>query len=234
MPPVCFVNVISPAELVARVDAALWNPAATVADIQAFCADAREHRFRAVCVNGSRVELAYARLEDSGVQVVALIGFPLGAMDTDAKRYEAEVAVDHGAHEIEVVLNPGWLKDSAHRQVLRELRDVVEAADERPVCAVIETTHLTREEISAACHLILESGAKAVATATEFWPDTHAAQADVKLLRESLALDFVVKAAGGIRDAQTARALLDAGATRIGTTDPGSLWQSLQAHNGLF
>lgn len=228
------MKAISPAELAARVDAALWNPAAAVADIQTFCADAREHRFRAVCVNGSRVELAYAKLEDSGVQVVALIGFPLGAMDADAKRYEAEVAVDHGAQEIEVVLNHGWLKDGTHKPVLRELRDVVEAVDERPVCAVIETTQLTRDEISAAGHLILESGAKAVSTATDFWPDTQATEADVKLLREIMGPDFVVKAAGGIRDAQTALALLDAGATLVGSTDPDSLWKSLQAHNGLL
>jgi deoxyribose-phosphate aldolase len=226
------MNAFSSVELAFRVDAALWKPAATVAEIGAFCTEVRKHKFRAVCVNSSRVELASARLENSGVQVVALIGFPLGAMEADAKRYETEVAVDHGAQEIEVVLNLGWLKDGAQKPVLRELRDVVEAADERPVCAVIETTQLTRDEISAACHLILESGAKAVSTGADFWPDTRAAEADVKLLREVLGPDFAVKAAGGIRDAQTALALLDAGATRIGSTDPGSLWQSLHTHSG--
>jgi len=210
---------LSPVELASRVDAALWKPAATVADIETFCAEARKHKFRAACVNGSQVELAYTRLEDSGVQVVALIGFPLGAMDADAKRYETEAAVDHGAQEIEIVLNHGWLKDGALKPVLRELRDVVEAADERPLCAVIETTQLTRDEISAACHLILESGAKAVSTGTDFWPDKHTTEADVKLLREIMGPDFVVKAAGGIRDAQTALLLLDIGASRIGTSE---------------
>jgi len=217
------MKAFSSTELAARVDAALWKPAATAGEIEAFCAAARERKLRALCVNGSRVALAYARLEDSGVHVVALIGFPLGEMDADAKRYETEVAVDHGAQEIEIVLNHGWLKDGVHKPVLRELRDVVEAADERPVCAVIETTQLTRDEISAACHLILESGAKGVSTATDFWPDTHATEADVKLLRERLGPDFVVKAAGGICDAKTALALLAAGATRIGTTEVAAL-----------
>lgn len=201
------------------MDAALWKPAATVGEIEAFCAEAHERKFRAVCVNGSRVALAYARLEDSGVHIVALVGFPLGTMDADAKRYEAEVAVDHGAHEIEVVLNPGWLKDGLHKQILRELRDVVEAAEERPVCAVIETAQFTRDQIAAGCALIRDSGAKAVATSTDFWPDLRASEADVRLVREKIGDDYVVKAVGGVREAQTALALLDAGATRIGTSD---------------
>lgn len=226
MPPLSLV------ELAARMDATLWNPAAAAGEIEAFCFEARHHKLRAVCLNGSRVELACARLEDSGVQVVALISFPLGAADADVKRYETEVAVDHGAHEIEVVLNSGWFKDHASKPALRELRDVVEAADERPVCAVIEATHLTREEIILACELVLDSGAKSMAIKTDFWPDTHPTGADVKLLREIMGPDFVVKANGGIRDTQEALALMDVGATRIGTTDPASLWQSFLTHNG--
>jgi deoxyribose-phosphate aldolase len=223
------MKTLTPVELVSRVDVALWKPAATVADIEAFCADVREHKFRAVCVNGSQVALTYARLEESGVQVVALVGSPFGATEADVKRYEVEVAIDHGAQEIEVVPNPGWLKDGAHKLVLRELRDVVEAADERPVCAVVETTQLTRDEITAACHLIQESGAKAVSTGTDFWPEARASEADVKVLRENLGPKFVVKAAGGIHEAKTALALLDAGANRVSVTDPSCFWQSLRS-----
>ena len=225
------MTTLSSPEFASRVDAVLWKPSAIATEVTSVCAEARKYKFRAVCVNGSRIELAFAQLEDSGVQVVALIGFPLGAMDADAKRYETEVAIDHGAQEIEVVMNLGLLKDGAYKQVLRELRDVVEAADERPVCAVIEATQLTREEITLACKLILDSGAVAVSTGTDFWPDNHASEADVKLVREMAGPDFILKAAGGIRDAQTALALLDAGATRIGLTDPSSLWQSLQMHD---
>jgi len=226
------MTTLSSAELASRIDAVLGKPAATAGEIETLCAEAREHKFRAVCVNTSRIELAYARLEDSGVKVVALVGFPLGAMDADAKRYETEVAIDHGAQEIEVVLNLGWLKDGSHKPVLRELRDVVEAADERPVCAVIEATQLTREEITLACQLILESGAKAVSSGADFWPDMYASEADVKLLRETSGPEFILKAAGGIRDAQTALALLDAGATRIGTTGSRGFWQFFQSQAG--
>ncbi len=209
-----------------RMDAAFWKPSASAEEIAAACQEAREHKIRALCVNSSRVELACARLEDSGVQVVALVGFPLGAMDSDAKRYETEVAIDHGAQEIEAVLNLGWLKDGAHKLVLRELRDIVEAADERPVCAVIEATQLTREEITLACHLILDSGAEAVAAGTDFWPDARVSEADVKLIRETAGADFILKAAGGICDARTAPAMLGAGATRIGTINFRQFFQS--------
>jgi deoxyribose-phosphate aldolase len=112
------------------------------------------------------------------------------------------------------------------------LRDVVEAADERPVCAVIEATQLTREEITMACKLVLDSGAEAVATGTDFWPDRQASEADVKLLRETAGPDFILKAAGGIGDAQTVLALLDAGATRIGTTGAPGFRQFSQSQAG--
>ena len=166
-------------------------------------------------MNGSRVELARTLTEESNVQVVALIGFPFGASDSDAKRYEAEIAVDHGAHELDVVINLGRLKDGDTRYVLRELRDIVEAADERPVKAVLETHLLTREETILACKLALDSGAQFVATSTDFHSPAVTVET-VKLLRETLGPEFGLKAAGGIRDVQTAQALLDAGATRLG------------------
>jgi len=216
------MKAISPAELAARLDAAFWKPAATAKEFAAFCAGACEGKFRAVCVNGSRVALATAGLEDSLVQVVALVGFPLGTSDGDVKRYEAEVAVDFGAQEIEFVLNLGDLKNGNHKAVLRELCDVVEAVDERPVCVVLETRALTRAEIANACALISDSGAHAVSTGTDFWPDTRISADDVRALREALGPKFIVKAAGNLRDSQLVQALIEAGATRIGTTHPAA------------
>ena len=226
------MKTLTPVELVSRVDVALWKPIATTDEVEAFCVEASRRKIRAVCVNGSRVALAYARLEDSSVQVVALVGFPFGAMDADVKRYEAEVAIDHGAQEIEAVLNSGLLKDGAHKLVLRELRDIVEAAEERPVCAVVETTQLTRDQIAAACELIQESGAKAVSTGADFWPGARASEADIKALRETLGPKFVVKAAGGVHEHKTALALLDAGATRVGVTNPCFWSQSFRLQAG--
>jgi len=220
------MKTLLPADLAARLDVAFWKPAASPKEFAAFCAQAREKKFRAVTVGSSRVILAAAGLEDSGVPVVALIGFPLGSSDSDVKRYEAEVAIDFGAQEIELVLNLDNLKHGNHQAALRELRDVVEAADERPVCAVLETRALTRAEIAAACALISDAGVKAVSTGTDFWPDTRVTVDDVKALRDALDSKIAVKAVGNIRDTQAATALIEAGAARIGTNSPGALLRS--------
>lgn len=214
---------LTPTELAACLDAAFWKPAASAREFAAFCARARENKFRAVCVNGARVALAATGLEESQVQVVALVGFPLGTNDSDVKRYEAEAAVDFGAQEIELVLNLGDLKNGNHKAVLRELCDVIEAVDERPVCAVIETRALTRAEIANTCALIADSGAHAVATGTDFWPDTRVSDDDVKALRDALGPKIIVKAAGNLRDPKAVLPLIGAGATRIGTTSPFAL-----------
>ena len=152
------------------------------------------------------------------MQVVALIGFPLGAADSDAKRYEIEIAIDHGAHELDFVINIGRLKDGDRAFVLRELRDIVEAADERPVKAVLETYMLTREEKILACELALDSGARFVVTSTDFHAPAVTVE-EVSLLREIIGEALGIKATGGIRNAQTALALLEAGAARIGMTE---------------
>jgi deoxyribose-phosphate aldolase len=210
-------NNLSPAQLAACIDHTLLKADATVRDIERLCAEAREHRFFSVCLNGSRVELARHLLEDTDVKVATVVGFPLGALSSDAKRFEAETAIDEGAQEIDVVLNIGRLKDRDDRLVLRELRDVVEAADERPVKVILETCLLTREEKIRACHLVVESGARFVKTSTGFGAG-GATIDDVQLLRETVGPDFGVKASGGIRDALTALAMIQAGATRLGTS----------------
>lgn len=199
------------------IDHTLLKPDATAADLRRLCAEAREHRFHAVCVNGCRVELARHALENSEVKVAAVVGFPLGAMDADAKRFEAEAAVDAGAQELDVVLNVGRLRDGDDRYVLRELRDVVEAAEGVPVKVIIEACLLSRDEKLRACSVVIESGAKFVKTSTGFAAGGATIE-DVRLLRATVGAGFGVKAAGGIREAATARALIEAGATRLGTS----------------
>jgi deoxyribose-phosphate aldolase len=162
------------------------------------------------------VELACTLLEDSEVKVTGLVGFPLGAADADAKRYETEVAVDHGAQEIETVLNIGRLKDGDHRYVLRELRDIAEAADERPVKVILETGLLTTEERNLACRLVLDSGAHCVCTGTGL--RAAATVEEVGSLRAMVGDKFGVKATG-LSDVQTAMAWIEAGATRLGTME---------------
>lgn len=205
-----------PTDLARRIDYTLFAADAARADIEKLCAEARAKSFHSVCVNGSWVELTYALLEESGVQVTALVGFPLGASDADAKRYETEIAVDFGAHEIDFVINIGRLKDGDRNYVLREMRDIVEAADERPVKVILESHLLTREEKIVACQLVLDSGVQFVSTSTDFHaPDVTVEE--VSLLREMVGEDFGIKAVGGIRDVRTAMALVEAGATRVGT-----------------
>ena len=184
----------------------------------------------AVCVNGSRVIEACALLEGSGVNVAAVAGFPLGAMDPDVKRYETEVAVDNGASEIDVVLNIGRLKDGDRSFILRELRDVVEAADERPVKVIIETCLLTRDEMSVASNLVVESGARYVKTSTGFGPSNGTIE-DVRFLRKTVGEEFGLKAAGGIRNYETAVAMIEAGANRLGTSSGVALLRSPDERN---
>jgi deoxyribose-phosphate aldolase len=210
------MTTLSAKDLARCIEHTLFAPDASRRDIERLCAEAREHDFHAVCVNGSWVELAHSLLEETGMRVVALVGFPLGAGDSDAKRYETETAVDHGAHEIDFVLNLGRLKDGDRNHALREIRDIVEAADERPVKVVLETHLLSREEKILACRVALDSGAEFVSTATDFHSPPVKIE-DVKLLSETVGETFGVKAAGLIADAATALALLEAGATRIGT-----------------
>jgi deoxyribose-phosphate aldolase len=194
-------------------DLALVEPGATRAAIEKLCRTAMEHSVHGVCVNGSHVVQAYALVSDSNVKVIATVGYPLGAMDSDAKRYETEIAVDSDAHEIETVLNIGRLKDGDHAFVLRELRDICEAADERPVNVILEADLLTVEEQKTACDLIIDSGARAVATHTGFFGQPTTAL--VRRLREHLGAKFLLKASP-VADLNTAIEIFEAGANRVG------------------
>lgn len=213
------MDALTATQIAHLIDYALLRADVTVQDVERGCALAREHHFAAVVVQTSYVEHARHFLEGSEVKTVAVVGFPLGGMDSDTKRYETEVAVDNGAQEIDVVMNIGRFKSGDDKYVLRELRDVAEAADERIVKVIIETSLLTDDEKRRACQLILDSGAHFVKTSTGY-STGGASVSDVKLLRESVGPDFGVKASGGIRDYATAVALIEAGATRLGTSSP--------------
>jgi deoxyribose-phosphate aldolase len=138
-------------------------------------------------------------------------------MTTDAKRLEVEAAIDDGAQELDVVLNIGRLKDGDDAYVLRELRDLVEVAEERTVKVILETSLLSRDEKIRACRLVVESGAHFVKTSTGFG-SAGATTHDVQLLRECVGPGFGVKASGGIRDARIALGMIESGATRLGTS----------------
>jgi len=209
-------------ELAATLEATLLRPDVRAEDVRRLCAEARQWGVGGVCVPPTRVALACHCLEDSEVKVGTVAGFPLGIEDSDTKRMAVEAAVDSGAQELDVVMNIGRFKDGEHAVVLREMRDLVEAAEERPVKVILEVSLLSREEIIQACHLVLDSGASYVKSSTGFGVP-GVSVADVRLLRETVGPKFGVKAAGGIRDLETARAMLDAGADRLGTSSAFSI-----------
>ena len=220
-------------DLAPYIDHTLLKPEATREQIEALCAEAAEHSFATVCVNGSRVELAYSLLEDCDVQVAVVVGFPLGATDADSKRYETEVAIDQGAGEIDMVINVGRLKDGDHDYIVKEIRDVVEAADDHAVKVILETCLLTDTEIEQACKLVVQSQAHFVKTSTGF-SSAGATLEHVKLMRETVGQFAGVKAAGGIRDAATARAMIEAGATRLGTSNGVAIVTGDQASDSNY
>ncbi len=218
---------MQPTEHLARyIDHTLLKPEASLKDVEKLCAEARALGFYAVCVNGSWVTQARHFLDGCDVRVATVVGFPLGASDSDTKRFETEAAIDNGAQEIDVVINIGRLKASEDGYLLRELRDVVEAAAERPVKVILETCLLTDAEKIRASGIVLDSGAHWVKTSTGF-STGGATIADVKLLREIVGEKLGVKAAGGIRDAQTALAMIAAGARRLGTSSGVAIVRSM-------
>jgi deoxyribose-phosphate aldolase len=197
---------LTPVDVARATELTLVRADATRAQIEQLCATALERGCFGVCVNSGRVIDAYHFGGEEGLKVVATIGFPFGAMDPDAKRYEAEAAVDAGAHELDAVMNIGLLKDGAHAAVVRELRDIVEAADERIVKALVDLSSLTEDEIIIACQLVVESGAQFISVSADI--------DRVKKLTELLGPKFQLKAFAS-KMAEATR-LLEAGARRIG------------------
>lgn len=206
-------------QLAAVLDHTLLAPTATPGGILDLCDEAHEHGFAAVCVNGAHVSRAVRRLEGSAVAVCAVVGFPLGAGDPRAKGFEARLALESGARELDMVLQIGALRAGEHAFVVEDILAVVGPARQRHalVKVILETGLLTREEVVTACRLAEEAGADFVKTSTGFGP-RGASREDVELLRACVGSRLGIKAAGGIRTASFARELLAAGATRLGTS----------------
>jgi deoxyribose-phosphate aldolase len=221
-------------ESIARViDHTLLKPDATAAEIRQLCAEAREQRFFAVCVNPTWVEVAHQELRGAGVKVCAVVGFPLGAAHPETKALEARRAIREGASEIDMVVNVGALKAGDDALVLRDVRAVVEACrDGGALCKVIlETGLLTDEEKRRACRLARTARAHYVKTSTGFGP-SGATVEDVALMSEEVrAAGMGVKAAGGIRSLDDAMRMIAAGATRIGASAGVKILAQARTHS---
>jgi deoxyribose-phosphate aldolase len=203
----------------AFVDHTLLKPEATEADITRLCEEAARYGFASVCVNPSWVKTSACVLRGSGVPVCTVVGFPLGATLADVKAYETRRAIFDGAREIDMVINIGALKSGDDCAVEYDIRAVVEAAHGEGVLVktIIETALLTDEEKVRACLAAKRAGADFVKTSTGF-AKSGATVADVALMRRTVGPDLGVKAAGGVKGIEDARAMLEAGATRIGAS----------------
>jgi len=191
--------------------------AATTEDIKKLCAEAREYDFYSVCVNGCYVPLAKKELEGTDVKVAAVIGFPLGAMSIESKTFETNDCCDNGASEIDMVINVGALKEGRFDFVQDDIAAVVAVADEYDaiVKVIIETCLLTDEEVVKACELSVAAGAEFVKTSTGF-STGGATVHHIELMRKTVGNLAKIKASGGIRDYATCKAMIEAGADRIG------------------
>jgi len=200
-------------ELAKLIDHTLLKPEATQGDMERLCEEALTYGFFSVCVNPWWIKTAKEKLEGSHVKVCGVVGFPLGM--TNVKAREAKTAIDNGADELDMVLAIGALKSSAYEDVKNDIEQVVNQG--KPVKVILETCLLSKEELRKACKLCIEAGAAFVKTSTGFSREgakTHI----VKIMKEEVKDLLGVKASGGIRNLKDLVAMVEAGATRIGTS----------------
>ncbi len=202
-------------EIAKLVDHTMLKADATSETIKRYCSEAKEYGFASVCVNTCQVPLVAQELKGSSVAVCCVVGFPLGAMLASAKAFEAAEAVNAGADEVDTVINIGAMKDKNYDLVRDDIKAVVEASKGKVVKVILENCLLTKEEIVKACELSIEAGADFVKTSTGF-STGGAVTEDVALMKQTVGNRAKVKASGGIRTPEEAKAMVEAGADRIG------------------
>ena len=207
-----------PASNLARyIDHTLLKPEATPAQVETLCQEAKQHQFKTVCVNSRFVSLAARCLAGTEVGVCSVVGFPLGAMASSAKAAEAAIAIADGASEIDMVIALGAVKAADWQSAKDDVQQVFDACGNVPLKVIFETCLLSDEEIVRLCRLCSEVGVAFVKTSTGFGSG-GATLEHVSLMANSVATGVAVKASGGVRDLETAQAMIAAGATRLGTS----------------
>ena len=199
------------------IDYTLLKATATPADIEKLCKEALEYGFYSVCVNSGYVPLAAEQLKGSKVKVCTVVGFPLGAMSTQAKLYETSVALSQGAQEIDMVLNVGLFLSGNVAKVLDEIALLKQETGDQVLKVIIETCYLNDDQKRLASQVCVDAGADFVKTSTGFGTG-GATLADVQLIREVVGDHAKIKASGGIRDKQTALQYISLGVDRIGAS----------------
>lgn len=212
--------------LASAIDHTNLKPTATEEDIRRLCNEAVQYNFATVCINGCYVPLCRDLLSQSPVKICTVVGFPLGATLSSAKAIETSFLLDDGADEIDMVINVGFLKSGKPDLVLNDIKAVKNAIDSfnpyrnRPkplLKVIIETCYLTNDEKKSACELSMKAGADFVKTSTGFGTG-GATLENVKLMKSVVGDNCLIKASGGIKDFETASAMIEAGAARLGTS----------------
>lgn len=213
--------------IVKLIDHTLLKPDVKKEFVEKLCEEAKTYKFASVCVNPYWVKYCYNLLKDTSVKVCTVIGFPLGASATKTKVFEAEQAIEDGATEIDMVINIGELKSGNYEVVKNDIEQVVKVCKEKAlVKVIIETCLLNDEEKIITCKLAKEAGADFVKTSTGF-STGGASVHDILLMKKTVGDDMGIKASGGIRDLKTAIEMINAGATRIGTSSSVSIVSNL-------
>jgi deoxyribose-phosphate aldolase len=198
------------------IDHTLLKPDALLQDIHKLCDQAIKYNFYSVCVNSSWVAECREYLDEAGVSITAVCGFPLGANGSDVKAFEAAYCVEHGASEIDMVLPVGLVIDGKNAEVILDIEKVVRATEgEAIVKVILETGYLNEEQIRKACLCAEQAGAFFVKTSTGFGP-RGASLEDIRIMKKSVSEHIGIKASGGIRDLETAVQMIQAGARRLG------------------
>ncbi|WP_178985009.1 deoxyribose-phosphate aldolase [Winogradskyella helgolandensis] len=214
------------------IDHTLLSASATESDILQLCDEALKYDFYSVCVNSSNVLLAKQALGRSEVKICTVVGFPLGAMSTEAKIFEAKTAIDQGATEIDMVMNIGRLKSKNYLAVLKDISKVKQAIGIIPLKVILEISELSKNEIVKACEICIDAKADFVKTSTGF-SKSGATLTAVKIMRKTVRDKLKIKASGGIRDAETAQKYIDIGVDRIGAS-AGVAMMNNQVSNAAY
>ncbi|AHG76054.1 deoxyribose-phosphate aldolase [Mannheimia varigena] len=205
----------------------------TESDILKLCGEAVENHFFSVCINSAYIPLAKQRLENSDVKICTVVGFPLGANLSSVKAFEAKEAIKAGAEEIDMVLNVGWVKSAKWAEVKSDIQAVLDACDGVLLKVILETCLLTQDEIIKACEICRELKVGFVKTSTGF-NKGGATVEDIALMRQVVGDNIGVKASGGVRDTETAVAMINNGATRIGASAGIAIINGLKDNSSTY
>lgn len=199
------------------IEHTLLKPSTTEREIIDLCNDAKKYKFYGVCVNSCYISLAKQLLSETGVKIVSVIGFPLGAMATEAKIFEAKNAIYDGADEIDMVINIGMLRSQNHVAVFKDLSGVKRAIGNVSLKVILEISELSKNEIVKACEICMDAKVDFIKTSTGF-SKSGATLTAVKIIKKIVKDHAKIKASGGIKDLDTAMKYIEAGADRIGTS----------------